>query len=74
MKITATSLRKNLYRILDRVATTGTPVEIERKGKIIKILVEGKRSKLENLEPHSVINGNPEDIVHMDWSGEWKGM
>jgi hypothetical protein len=74
MKITATSLRKNLYRILDRVAATGVPLEIERKGKIIKILVEEKRSKLENLEPHSVINGNPEDIVHMDWSGEWKGL
>jgi hypothetical protein len=73
MKITATSLRKNLYRILDKVVATGTPVEIERNGKIIKILVEEKRSKLENLEPHSVINGNPEDIVHMDWSGEWKG-
>jgi hypothetical protein len=74
MKITATSLRKNLYTILDRVAATGTPVEVERKGKIIKIIVAEKKSKLDNLEPHSIVKGDPEELVTIDWTGEWRGL
>jgi hypothetical protein len=74
MKTNATKLRKNLYRILDGVIETGIPVEVERKGKTVKIIIEEKKSKLDNLEAHNVINGNPMDIVHIDWSDEWKGL
>ena len=70
MKIKATKLRQNLYRILDDILQTGIPVEIERNGKILKIIPE-KINKLNNLEKHDVINGDPEKIVHMDWSSEW---
>jgi len=70
MKIKVTKLRQNLYRILDDILQTGIPVEIERNGKILKIIPE-KINKLNNLEKHDVINGDPEEIVHMDWSSEW---
>jgi len=70
MKIKVTKLRQNLYRILDDILQTGIPVEIERNGKILKIIPE-KINKLNNLEKHDVIIGDPEEIVHMDWSSEW---
>jgi len=29
-------------------------------------------NKLDNLEPHDAIVGDPEGIVNIDWSKEWK--
>ncbi|MCK4765174.1 MAG: type II toxin-antitoxin system Phd/YefM family antitoxin [Candidatus Aminicenantes bacterium] len=72
MRLSATKLRQNLYNILDEVIEKGLPVEIERKGKILKIIAEKPRSKLMNLEPHDTIVGNPEDIISIDWSKEWQ--
>ncbi len=70
MKITATSFRKNLYALLDRVIETGNPIDIERKGKIIRILAIEPKSKLSNLKKRNVINGNPEDIISINWLNE----
>ena len=39
-------------------------------GKVLKIVPE-KTNKLGNLEKHEVINGDPEELVHIDWSNEW---
>jgi antitoxin (DNA-binding transcriptional repressor) of toxin-antitoxin stability system len=65
-------LRQNLYRILDRVLQTGEPVEITRKGKRLLIIREEPR-KLDSLKPHpEYLRGDPEDLVHMDWSDEWR--
>jgi hypothetical protein len=69
--IKATKLRQNLYRILDDILESGVPVEIERNGRVLKIIPE-KVNKLDNLEKHEVINGDPEELVHLDWSSEWK--
>ena len=66
-------LRENIYRVLDRVLETGVPVEIDRRGKVLKIVPPEGKSKLENLKKHDVLTGNPEEIVHMDWSEEWRG-
>ena len=71
MTYTATKLRQNLYNILDSVIDNGVPVEIERKGVILKIVPEQIVSKWDRLEPHNIINGDPESIVSMDWSEEW---
>ncbi|OAI49205.1 hypothetical protein AYO45_00460 [Gammaproteobacteria bacterium SCGC AG-212-F23] len=72
MSITVTELRTNLYKIVDQVIATGVPVEIERKGVKVKLIAEKKKNKLSNLirRPDCII-GDPEDIVHMDWSEEW---
>jgi antitoxin (DNA-binding transcriptional repressor) of toxin-antitoxin stability system len=71
VKVSATQLRQNLYNLLDQVISTGIPLEIERKGKVLKIIPQNKKSKLDNLEPHDVINGSPEDIVHVDWLSDF---
>jgi hypothetical protein len=63
-------LRANLYRILDHILESGEPVEIERKGRRLRIVVE-REEKLNLLKPHSgYLKGSPEDIVQMDWSEE----
>ncbi len=36
-RFTASHLRQNIYRILDEVIETGQPVEIERKGSVVRI-------------------------------------
>jgi len=76
MKVTATELRANLYRILDRVLDTGEAVEVERKGRRVR-LVPGESPTgddlLARLTPHpDYIVGDPDDLVHLDWSDAWK--
>ena len=72
MAITASSLRGNIYRLLDQVLETGQPLEIERKGRLLKIIPEERPSKMSRLVKHPCIKGDPESIVHMDWSDEWQ--
>ena len=77
MTISPTQLRANLYKILDRVLETRKPIEIIRNGQLLEISVKNSKSKvggLANLKPHpNTINGNPEDLAHMDWSSYWQG-
>lgn len=72
MTLNASKLRNDVYRLLDSVLETGKPLEIERKGKKLFIVPEKKKSRLGNLVKHECIKGDPEDLVHMDWSKEWK--
>jgi len=73
MSITATELRTNVYKIIDQVLETGVPIEITRKGKTVKIVLGEKPSKLARLvRRNKYIRGDPEELIHMDWSGEWK--
>jgi len=71
MKVTASRLRENIYSILDQVAETGVPVEIERKGRILRIVADQKPSKLDRLKKRNRCLGDLESIIHMDWSKEW---
>lgn len=74
MSIKVTELRANLYQIVDRVIETGIPVEIDRNGVKLMLSPERKKSKLDNLIAHpGTILGNPDEIIHMDWSDEWSG-
>lgn len=71
--ITATDLRKNVYNILDEVLETGLPVDIERHGKHLRLIVIEKPSKLKNLKPmKNLIIGEPSDLNNIDWTHEWK--
>ena len=72
IEIAPTELRKNIYKLLDQVLESGKPIEIKRKGKRLLIIPAEPESKLERLESHpDCIAGDPEDFVHIDWSGEW---
>lgn len=70
MPVTTSALRKDIYRLLDEVAATGKPLDIERKGKLLRIVPVEPPGKLARLRPHDCLTGNPEDIVHLDWSKE----
>lgn len=74
MALTASKLRANVYRLLDEVLETGTPLEIERNGKLLTIAPkeERKGSKLDNLpRREGFIVGDPDELIHIDWSSEW---
>lgn len=71
MKVTASKLRQEIYTLLDTVLETGIPLEIERKGRLLRIVSDKKPSKLARLKKRSCIVGDPESIIHMDWSKEW---
>lgn len=72
MAITASQLRQDVYRLLDETIDTGRPLEINRKGHVLRIISDqSSGSKLKGLVSHSCINGDPEDIVHIDWSDSW---
>ena len=73
MVVKPSRLRANLYRLLDHVLQTGEPIEIDRGGKKLLIVPKEKQAKLNNLVRRDVIVGNPEDLVHLDWSKEWRG-
>jgi hypothetical protein len=74
MEMTASALRRDIYRILDRVIETGEPVIVERKGRRIRISAEEVPSRLDSLVRRpDVVVGNSEDFVHLDWSSEWTG-
>lgn len=71
-KYTASELRSDVYRMLDSVLETGIPVEIERKGRVLRIVAEKPPSRLSRLVKRRVLNCTPDAIVHVDWSKYWK--
>ena len=73
MTVTASKLREDIYKILDGILATGEPVEIERKGRMLRIVAAppaGSRLSRMKVRP-GLINGDPEDLVEIDWSKEW---
>ena len=71
MRVTASRLRENIYKILDEAISTGTPVEVVRKGSVVRLVPEKRASKLGRLKKRKGFKGNPDDILRMDWSKEW---
>ena len=73
MAVTASRLRANIFRLLDQALETGLPIEVEHKGKILRITPEStpKRLSLLSRRPQ-YIRGNADELVHMDWSSAWK--
>lgn len=72
MAISATNLRANVYRLLDEVLDTGRPLEIERSGKILTITPKEGASVWDRLpRREGAILGDPEELIHIDWSSEW---
>jgi antitoxin (DNA-binding transcriptional repressor) of toxin-antitoxin stability system len=71
VKVTASQLRQDVYSILDEALESGVPVEIVRKGRVLRIVPDKKPSKLARLRKRKGVIGDLESIVHMDWSKEW---
>jgi prevent-host-death family protein len=49
MAITATKFRSDLYRVIEDVIEKGVPVEVELRGKKVRIVPVEPRDKLANL-------------------------
>ncbi len=71
MRISASKLRDNIYSILDYVLESGIPLEVMRKGRLLRIIPEKPKSKLSRLRKRDCIIGNPEDLVHIGWLEYW---
>ncbi|MBF0359471.1 MAG: type II toxin-antitoxin system Phd/YefM family antitoxin [Oligoflexia bacterium] len=75
MKLTASQLRQNIYKILDSIVETGSSVEIERNGHLLQITqVKRSYSKLSKLKKRKITDEDSENFTHIDWSHEWKGV
>lgn len=62
-----------MYRILDEILRTGQPVEIKRRGRRLKVVAVDPPDRLAGLDEHpDAVIGNPDDLVHLDWSAEWR--
>lgn len=76
-RLTASKLRADVYHILDQVLDTGIPVEIERRGRQLRIVpTEGAitrtSGRLVRLKTRRYLRCDPEVLVHIDWSREWR--
>lgn len=70
--ISLTELRNDLYNQIDTLIETGVPIELNRKGHLIKIITVSKPSKLVKLPKRKDFKiKNPEDIIHHDWLKDW---
>ncbi|GAA4823314.1 type II toxin-antitoxin system Phd/YefM family antitoxin [Nocardioides caeni] len=70
--VSPSQLRQDLYRLLDGVLETGRPLEILRKGRLLRVVPDQPVSRLDQIRTDaSVIVGDPEDLVSVDWSSEW---
>ena len=74
MQITATELRRNVYRILDEAIASGVPVEVVRKGQVVRLVPEPVVSKLDHLKKRNAFVGDPDDIIDINWLDEWNEM
>jgi len=71
MPMSDAELRSQFDQVIDNVLRTGEPVEFECGGRRLQIAPVPSPSKLDRLVARpDVIVGDPEDLVHMDWSKE----
>jgi ssDNA-binding replication factor A large subunit len=73
MKVSATALRQNIYSILDEALATGQSIEVERKGKVLKIVPPKTKveSKLAKLKDRNLFVGDPDDLIRVEGLWEW---
>ena len=69
----ATHLRSNLFKVLDQVARTGQPIEIESKGRRFKIAAVNPPDRFSKLQRHpDVFSGDLDELAKIDWASEWQ--
>jgi hypothetical protein len=83
MAVSATQLRQNIYAILDEALATGKAVEIERKGKLLRIVPDSSLAeeseedfrkefpRLARLKDHKNVIGDIEDLINVTWSHDF---
>ena len=66
MSISISSLRANLYRVVDEVLATGVPVEIARKGRKVRLVPDQPVSKLSRLKKRKVLRCKPDQLLNLN--------
>ena len=66
MSISISSLRANLYRVVDEVLATGVPVEIARKGRKVRLVPDQPLSKLARLKKRKVLQCKPDQLLNLN--------
>ena len=71
-QVSASGLRRNIHRLLDEVLESGEPLEIPRRGRVLRVVAEATASKTAAMRgnPHA-LTGDPDDVVPVDWSPSW---
>ncbi len=70
--ITATELRTNVYRVLDRILETGVAQEILRGGAKLLIIPAGDRHRrLEDRPRRDGLNCTLDELIATSWEKEW---
>jgi prevent-host-death family protein len=79
MTITATKLRADLYRVIDDVIKKGVPVEVELRGRKVRIVPAEPRDRLATLVKRpGVIVGDPGRLPQIKtfdekkWRKKWE--
>jgi prevent-host-death family protein len=69
--VTSSKLQNNLDQLLDEILNTGTPLEVKRNGKRLRIIPVETVDKLQKLihRPEAII-GDPDELVQISWEQE----
>lgn len=69
--VSPTELRSNIFKLLDEVLNSGIPLEINKGGRLLKIVPVEKNDKLAKLvsRPDAIV-GNPDDLADISWEKE----
>ena len=72
--LTPTELRRDIYRILDEILTTGQSVEVVRDGRAILLVpLDAPRFRWEDLPRRRATDLEPEELAEVSWETEWSG-
>ena len=73
MRVTATNLRAELFKTLDRVVATGEPVEVERPGGWVRLVAASPVGRLSRLRAHpGCIVGDAAELASLSWPDVWQ--
>jgi hypothetical protein len=72
MSISVSELRQKIFSEIDKVIVTGQPLEIRRKGHLLKIVLEEKKTKLSALVTRKdIVTCSDDELIYNDWLKEW---
>jgi hypothetical protein len=70
--LTATELRRDIYRVLDRVLQTGRPQEIVRQSQRLLIVpAEPKRRSFDDVPKRRARACSVDELVETSWEKAW---
>jgi hypothetical protein len=71
--LTATELRRDIYRILDQVLESGLSQEVVRRGqKLLIVPAEPKRRRLEDLPRRKITTCTFDELLATSWEHTWE--